>query len=155
MLELVATLSALCAEYLKTREERHERVDADAFRQWLHDDVFPRLLEQSAQALESITGLKAAEKERFDTLLGHLLAIREMVAGTTTAEQWRALPKGDQTVLAGLFAMFLEDPDRCIDGAALAAHMARRIARYLPKCVTSKSGDGRIAIGTQVGGLWT
>jgi hypothetical protein len=63
MLELVATLSALCAEYLKTREERHERVDADAFRQWLHDDVFPRLLEQSAQALESITGLKAAEKE--------------------------------------------------------------------------------------------
>lgn len=133
----VSQLAPLVAQWLEHRSQRAERDDADAFRQWLQNEAFPRLLEQSEQALQSIAGLKAAEKERFDTILEHLVAILAAVAEPTVADYWRKLRPVDQVVLKALFAMLQEDADRCVDGAELAAaagHAEREVhdtVRYL------------------------
>jgi len=72
----VAQLAPLVAQWLEHRDQNAERADAEAFRRWLEIEAFPLLLEQSDQALHSIIGLKADEKERYDTLLTHVVAIR-------------------------------------------------------------------------------
>jgi len=120
MIEAIAPLFALFAEYLKTREDRDARIDADAFKQWLEQEAFPRLLAESSQTLQTLIGLKAAEKERFDTILEHLLALRAALAGPTVVDRWRKLQPADQAVLRALFEMFREHPNRSVEGAVLS-----------------------------------
>jgi len=120
MLEMVSmdhfsTLFAMCAEFFKTQQERNARVDSDSFRQWLQDELFPRLLEQSDKALTSIISLKANEKERFEVILGHLVAIRAAVAEPTAADIWHGLQPNDRSVLAQLYQKQLVSPDSFFD----------------------------------------
>ena len=136
MIEAVAPLFALFAEYLKTREDQAARIDADAFRQWLEREAFPRLLEQSEQALRSIVGLKADEKERYDILLEHVRAIRAAVVPNTAVETWRAMEPVDRAVLAAFFADFKEKPDAQFDESHLdhikhPSDQLRKSVRYL------------------------
>lgn len=80
----------------------------------------PRLLEQSDQALRSIVGLKADEKERYDTLLTHVVAIRGVLDGDTVGAKWRKLKSIDRAVMGAFFNTFQAESDDQVDAGQLA-----------------------------------
>ena len=68
-MELLSNALSLAATFLKHREERNESADAQAFRDWLQEVVFPELLGQSDQTLTTVVSLKAHQREQYETLL--------------------------------------------------------------------------------------
>jgi len=121
MLDLVAPLFSLSAEYLKTRKEDAQARSIEDFQAWLREDVFPRLLEQSGQTLHSTIALRAAEHERFASIMELLQTIRQAVSEPTVADRWAELRPVDQVLLKHLHARTLDDLFVILDNDDLTA----------------------------------
>ena len=74
--ELASTSAVLAANYLGEVARRKGTHSTEAFQAWLESTAFPVLREQAEQTLKSVISLKANDAEQYQTLLGHLLAIR-------------------------------------------------------------------------------
>lgn len=75
-------IAPLVAQFLRERANEHGAVTEAAFRQWLQDEAFPKLLQQSGQALQAIVSMKATETERYAKLEALLQEIRIAVTPT-------------------------------------------------------------------------
>ena len=84
------------------------------------EKVLPQLLSQSEQAFTTLVSIKANQREQFDTVMEHLVAIRAAVAKPpTSADRWAALRPAGRDVLRLLFEKASANPFASIDAAAL------------------------------------
>jgi hypothetical protein len=110
LFETIASGAALAAEFLKVRGDRHEAVDAKAFRHWLEHDAMPRLMQNSDGILHAVATLKATNQERFDQIQALLVDIHRAVAAPSAQDTWERLTAVDQGILRALFRAVRDDP---------------------------------------------
>ena len=118
-LELLSNAISLAATYMKSRDDRRESANADDFKAWLRDNIFPRLLEQSDQTLKTVICAKARQRDQYDTMLGHLIAIRHAVSGFSDAERWSRLAELDRKVLIYVYEICRNSPPQSVHGTQL------------------------------------
>lgn len=137
VLELIATGTSLAADFLKLRLERGESCDSIAFQNWLKNEAFPQLLEQSDQTLRSLISLKASQHERYNELLDHVVAIRRAVVEPTAADEWSRFGDVDRGLLMHVYEKVRDDPLQHVDVEELETALQAnedvlvRSARYL------------------------
>ena len=73
-------IAPLVAQFLRERGNERGAVTEVAFRMWLQEEAFPRLLAESGQALKTLVSMKATETERYTRLESLLQDIRAAVA---------------------------------------------------------------------------
>lgn len=111
MLKDVAQLASFVGDFFTTRKSRTDAATAEEFREWLEREAFPRLLNQSDQAMTTLLSLKANQREQFDQIMGLLKQIRELVSGASPASVWGALEDPEQRILACLYEQAITEPD--------------------------------------------
>lgn len=72
-------IAPLVAQFLRERGNERGAVTEAAFRMWLQEEAFPRLLAESGQALKTLVSMKATETERYHRLESLLQDIRTAV----------------------------------------------------------------------------
>lgn len=80
-------IAPLVAQFLRERANERGAVMEAAFRLWLQDEAFPKLLQQSGQALQAIVSMKAMETERYAKLEALLQEIRVAVTPVKSTAQ--------------------------------------------------------------------
>lgn len=120
MLKDVAQLASFVADFFTARKSRADAATAEEFRQWLEREAFPRLLNQSDQAMTTLLSLKANQREQFDQIMGLLQQIRELISGASPASAWAALQEPEQLILTALYEQAVGEPsERSVSDEAL------------------------------------
>jgi len=136
-LELFGTCASLAADFLKAHEHRTGSQATKEFETWLKEEVFPALIARSEQALKTVVSLKAHHHQQYETLLEHILAIRQAVAAPTPIEVWNKLQEWDRQLLKYVFDRVRDDPLVNFSGSMLQNDLGRNgaelvaAARYL------------------------
>lgn len=161
-LELTSTMATLAANFLTEVARNRSDGSATAFHAWLENVAFPALRDNAEQTLATVISLKAVNTERYETLLGHVLAIRQAVGASCPQDRWHVLNTLDRQVLKQLYEAAHDDLDIDIDSGEIATDPVaelkeiERSARFLDEqgLLVNRKASSKWTIGPTPRGVW-